>query len=332
MKAAQLKDHGSVENFQIVDIPKPTFGPDDVLIKVHFAGLRWGDIMNRYGIPVRSAKVPFIPGQEATGVVAEVGKNVTRLKVGDRVVTQPNGGAYAEYLCMPAAGVNLVPEHVPLETALVYSVNLPTAYMLVYEWAKVQEGESVLVHAAAGGVGSLVIQILKRKFKNVKTIGLGGTDEKVKAILANGSDHAINYKKNDYVTEVEKIVGAKSRTFAPLAPPAGVHVVLNGVGGKALQTDRLVIRPLGRWVLFGVTSGMEPINVYANSYDSITIMPFSILAFLSTPAMRRAQSFTSDWLKLERLIAPTIHPIEDIAKVQRAMEIGETQGKIVFSL
>src|SRR6185369_9104509 len=168
----------------------------------------------------------------AAGVVAEVGDRVTKFKPGDRVTALPFAGAYAEYLSMPAG------ERV----------------------AKVQEGESVLVHAAAGGVGMLCVQVLKRDFKNVKVIGLTSSDEKCKVVLEAGADHAINYKANDYVAEVEKIMGAKPRGFAPGAPLAGVDVVLNGVAGGTLQKDRLLIKRLGRWVLFGTPAGTEPIN------------------------------------------------------------------------
>jgi NADPH:quinone reductase len=335
MKAAQLKDHGPADNFKITEVPTPKAEAGEVLIRVHYAGLRWGDIMGRLGIPVRSAKVPFVPGQEAAGVIAEVGEGVTNFKVGDRVVALPGAGGYAEYLKLPAnARITKVPDGVPLGTALVYCVNMPTAYLITHEWAKVQDGESVLVHAAAGGVGMLLVQVLKRSFKDVKVIGLCGTDEKCKAIVeAHGADHAINYKTHDYVAEVEKIVGAKPRGFAPGAPLAGVHVVLNGVGGSTAQKDRLVIRRLGRWVLFGGSSGaQEPVLLGSHAYDSITIMPFSMIPFMGTPAYARALAFTDEWMRTQPLTAPTVHPLEDIVEIQQAMERGQTQGKIVFAV
>lgn len=332
MKAAQLLDYGTADNFRIVDIPVPTAGAGEVLIKVAYAGLRWGDIMGRRGIPVRAATPPFTPGQEAVGVVAAVGEGVETLKPGDRVVCQPPGGAYAEYVKMPARAVSVVPDNMPLESMLIYRVNMPTAYLLVCEWAKVQEGETVLVHAAAGGVGQLAVQILKRKFKDVTVIGPAGTDEKVAAVKANGADHAINYKTQDYVEEVGRIAGVKPTGFAPGAPLAGVHVSLNGVGGETLKTDRRVIRRLGRWVLYGTVAGVQPINVYENAYDSIAILPFSMIPFAGTPEMARAQAFTQEWLKTETLLSPVIKPIDEIAEVQQAMERGETIGKVVFKL
>ncbi|MGE0597949.1 MAG: zinc-binding alcohol dehydrogenase family protein [Dehalococcoidia bacterium] len=332
MKAAQLQDYGPAENFQIVDLPKPEPGPGEVRIKVEYAGLRWGDIMGRNGIPVRSKTPPFVPGQEVVGTIDALGDGVTRLERGDRVTALPQGGAYAEFVTISERAPRKLPDSVSMESALVYPVNMPTAYMLVYEWAKVQEGEIVLLHAAAGGVGSLVVQILKRKFRDVTVIGLAGSEEKVAAVKANGADHAINYKTTDYVEAVNQVAGEKPRGFNPGAPPAGVHVCLNGVGGETLRKDRRVIRKLGRWVLFGTPAGTEPINLFANSYDSITIMPFSKIPFRGTEEDRRAEEFTQEWMRNESLDVATVHPIEEIAEVQAAMERGETIGKVVFKL
>jgi len=332
MKAAQLIDYGPAENFRIVDLPAPRPGPGHVLINVKFAGLRWGDIMGRNGIPVRGATPPFVPGQEAAGIVEALGDGVTEFARGDRVYCLPMGGAYQEYLTISAKALRRVPDRVSLEQVLTYPVNLPTAYLAVYEWAKVQEGEIVLVHAAAGGVGSLAVQVLKRTFRDVTVIGLAGSDDKVARVKANGADHAINYKTTDYVEAVGAIAGVKPRGFVPGAPPSGVHVVLNGVGGDTLKTDRRVIRKLGRWVLFGGMGVAEPVNLFANSYDAITILPFSKIPFIGTEADRRAEQFTRDWMETQQLDEPTVHPLEDIAAVQAAMERGETHGKVVFRL
>jgi NADPH2:quinone reductase len=332
MKAAQLSDYGPAENFQIVDLPRPEAGPGEVLVRVEYAGLRWGDIMGRNGIPVKRRTPPFVPGQEAAGEVAAVGDGITQFKPGDRVVALPQGNAYQEFVAVREGAVRRIPEGVPTEAPLIYVVNMPTAHLAIYESAKVQEGEIVLVHAAAGGVGSLAVQILKRKFNDVTVIGLAGSDEKVELVKALGADHAINYKTTNYIEAVGEIAGVKPRGFRPDAPPAGVHVSLNGVGGPTLRTDRAVIRRFGRWVIYGSTAGMEPVNLYANSYDSITIMPFSKIPFRGTPPDQEAEAFTEEWLLTEELDSPTIHPIEDIAAVQAAMERGETAGKVLFRL
>jgi NADPH:quinone reductase-like Zn-dependent oxidoreductase len=332
MKAALLADYGSADNFSIVDVPKPGVAPGEVLVRVAYAGLRWGDIMSRNGLPARLVEPPFVPGQEVAGVVEAVGAGVEGFAEGDRVVAQPMVGGYAEYVSVPARSVGKVLDGVPLETMLVYRVNLPTAYLAVFEWAKVQDGESVVVHAAAGGVGMLAVQLLKRRLEGVTVIGIVGSDEKAELARRHGADHAINRHTHDYVAEVGEIAGVKPRGFAPWAPPAGVDVVLNGVGGPTLRTDRRIIRRLGRWVLFGTVAGVEPVNLFESSYDSITILPFSMIPFHGTAAMRRANEFVSDWLLHEELVAPSVQPIEDIADVQKAMEAGDTAGKVVFAL
>ena len=332
MKAVFLDDYGSVENFRVAEAPIPEPGAGQVLIKVEYAGLRWGDIMQRNGLPSRMRKPPYIPGQEAAGIIESVGDGVENLKPGMRVAAFPLDGAYAEYLVIDAARVSEVPEHVPLEKVLAYPVNLRTAYYLVYEWGKVQEGESVLLHGAAGGVGLLTLQILKRKFKNVNVIALAGSDEKVELCKQHGADHAINYKKENYVDAVNRIVGEKPKGLHIGPPQGGVHVCFNGVSGPTLDTDLSVIRKRGRWVIYGYAGGRNTINTEGYGYDSITIMPFSSLAWVGTPEADAANAFVRRWLATEELITPTVHKLEEMKEVQRAMEEGRTIGKIVFKV
>jgi NADPH2:quinone reductase len=332
MKAVFLDDYGSVDNFRVGDAPKPTPGNGEILIKVHYAGLRWGDIMQRNGLPSRMRAVPYVPGQEASGVIEAVGAGVTSLKPGMRVAAFPLNGAYAEYLVVAQDRVSVVPEHVPLDRVLAYPVNLRTAYFLVYVWGTVQPGESVLLHAAAGGVGLLAIQIMKRKLKNVKVIALAGSDEKIALCLANGADHAINYKKEDYVNAVDRIVGEKPKGLNIGPPVGGVHVAFNGVSGPTLATDLAVIRKRGRWVIYGYAGGRATIDTSGYGYDGITIMPFSSLAWSGTPEYEASNAFVKDWLVNEPLIAPTVHTLDEVKEVQRAMELGMTIGKVVFKV
>lgn len=345
MRAVQLTDYGSVDHFRMADLPVPTPNSGEVRVKVEFAGLRWGDIMARHGDPVRRLTPPFewVPGQEATGRIDMLGPGVEGLQIGQRVFTSTLGGAYAEYVVADAARVMPLPDHVPLDAALAYPINLRTAWFLVYPWGKVQPGETVLVHAAAGGVGRLAIQIMKRKLWNVRVIALCSSDEKAAVCREDGADHVINYKQADYVTEVEKIAGAKPRGFSPGVDGGGVDISFNGVRGRTLLTDPLVIRKRGRWILYGHSgdrqasidgkNGLrEGINTAPYAYDGITIMPFSNLAWLGQPEQASAAAFIREWLEREKLIAPTIHPLERVAEVQQLMEEGKTFGKVVFSI
>lgn len=330
MKAVFLDDYGSVDNFRMGDAPKPTPAAGEVLIKVHYAGLRWGDIMQRNGLPSRMRVPPYVPGQEAAGVIESVGDGVTKLKPRMRVAAFPLNGAYAEYLVVSQDRVSVVPEHVPLERVLAYPVNLRTAYFLVYVWGKVQPGETVLLHAAAGGVGLLALQIMKRKLEDVRVIALAGSDEKVALCLANGADHAINYKKENYVDAVNRIAGEKPKGLNIGPPVGGVHVAFNGVSGPTLATDLAVIRKRGRWVIYGYAGGRATIDTSGYGYDGITVMPFSSLAWSGTPEYEASNEFVKQWLATETLIAPTVHTLEDVKEVQRDMEQGKTIGKVVF--
>lgn len=345
MKAVQLTDYGSVDNFRIANIPDPNAGPGEVRVKVAYAGLRWGDIMGRNGDPVRRFTPPFewVPGQEVSGHVDQVGAGVTGLKVGDRVFGSPQGGAYAEYAVMPADRAQVLPDHVAFDAALAYPVNMRTAWFLVYAWGNVQPKQSVLVHSAAGGVGRLVVQIIKRKLYGVNVIALCGSDEKAELCRQDGADHVINYKATDYVEAVEKIVGPKPRGFAPGVDGGGVDLSINGVRGPTLLTDPLVIKKRGKWILFGHSGDKltsidgehghrDLINTQPYTYDGITLMPFSNMAWIGQPEQELAKLFTDEWMATQPLIKPTVYGLDDVPMAQKLMEEGKTMGKVVFKV
>lgn len=345
MKALQLNDYGKPYKLRFVDIPKPEPGPKDVLIRVVYAGLRMGDLMSLMGDPVRRFEPPFqwTPGQEASGVVERVGSAVTELKVGDRVFASTGGSAYAEWVSVPALRCQKLPDRVPLDAACAYPVNMRTAWFCVYPWGKVQEGESVLVHTAAGGVGRMIVQILKRRFNDVKVIALTGADEKMALCRQDGADHVINYKTHDYVAEVEKIVGKKPRGFSVGVDGGGVDISMNGVRGPTLKTDPLVIRKRGRWLLYGHTGdhrtainssagGREPIDTMPFTYDGITIMPFSNMAWFGQPEQEQALKFTTEWMESEPLIEPYVHDFDDAIAGIHDYDAGKTASKFVFRI
>jgi NADPH2:quinone reductase len=333
MRAVLLNDYGPVENLSPGEVDKPAAASGEVLVKVAFAGLRWGDIMQRNGLPSRARPTPFIAGQEASGVVESVGEGVTDFAVGQRVIALPMQGAFAEYVALPAERCIPLPDAAPLDRCLAYPVNMRTAHLMIYAWAKVQDGETVLLHAAAGGVGLMALQILKRRFSNVRVIGLVGRDEKAAIARAHGCDHVINYKTHDYVEEVTKITGPKATGFMTGGEQGGgVDVSFNGVSGNTLVTDPQVIRKRGRWVIYGYAGGRNIIDTSPFGYDAITIMPFSSIAWRGTPEDEAARKFTMDWLANEPLLEPTVYPLEEVAKAERAMEAGETVGKVVFKI
>lgn len=333
MKAIFLDDYGAIENLRLGDAPLPEVKPGKVRIKVEFAGLRWGDVMARNGLPSRARPTPFIGGQEATGVIEAVGEGVTGWQEGDRVMATPNGGAFAEYLSVPPQVLTRVPKNVSLAQMLAYPVNMRTAYYMIYVWAKLVEGERVLLHAAAGGVGLLALQIMKRKFSNLSVVAIASTKEKLELLEAEGADHVIDRKQQDYVEEVLKIWGPKASGFATGGQQTGgVDVAFNGVSGDTMGTDWQVIRKRGRWVIYGYSAGRGQLDTSKFGYDGITVMPFSSIAWTGTPEHKAANEFIDDWLRTEQLIEPAIYPLEDMQHVQRMFENGETSGKVVFNI
>jgi NADPH2:quinone reductase len=333
MKAVFIDDYGAVENLRYGEAEKPAPKANEVLVKIDYAGLRWGDVMARNGLPSRARPTPFIGGQEAAGVIEAVGPDVRKWKPGMRVMATPSGGAFAEYVAVHPAQLQLVPDTVPLETMLAYPVNMRTAYYCVYVWAKVREGERVLLHAAAGGVGLLILQILKRKFKNVSVVAIASTDEKLKLLKAEGADYVINRKTQNYVEEALKIWGPKASGFQTGGQLAGgVDVSFNGVSGETLSTDWQVIRKRGRWVIYGYSAGRGRLDTSQFGYDGIAVMPFSSIAWTGTPEHAAATQFTADWLQNEALIAPDVRDLKDMREVQRAFEQGGTTGKVVFKV
>lgn len=333
MRAVQIRDYGEVEVLEHVDASVPEPGPQEVRVRVEYAGLRWGDIMQRRGFPTRSRPVPFVGGQEAAGTIDLVGEEVEGLVVGQRVVALPPCGGFAEFVTLDSRRVTPLPDHVPLERSLAYPVNLRTAYLMVYVWARVQPGETVLLHAAAGGVGTMTTQILKRRLDDVTVIGLCGSREKCEIARANGLDHAIDYRERDYVEEVLELTGGpRCRPFDFETRGGGVEVVFNGVSGPTLETDHRVLRRRGRWVIYGWAGGRGVIDTSPFGYYGITIMPFSSLAWTGTQEDLESREFVGEWLATEELIAPTIYPLAEIVEAERALEQGLTTGKVVLEI
>lgn len=318
MKAVLLDDYGPADNLRVGEAPEPAAGAGEVVVRVAFAGLRWGDLMSREGRPQRFHEPPFVPGQEATGVVHAVGEGVTDFAVGDRVMALVLGGAYAELLKAPAQTLLPVPDHVGLDSMLVYGINFPTAWLACTNWGAVSAGEVVLLHAAAGGVGRLALQILTRRI-GARVIAVVGSEAKAALCRDEGAELAVNRHEDDYVAAVRAHCGQ-------------VDVALNGVAGPTLGCDHQVIRPRGTWVLYGTAAGAEALPIWDFAYSSITVKPFSILAFLGTPEQREAQNAMRRWLESEPPIEPTVRPLDEVAAAQTDMQAGRTTGKVVFAV
>ena len=243
MKAIQVSRVGGPEVLTLVDVPVPSPKPNEAVVKIHVAGVNFIDVYFREGR--YPAALPFVNGQEASGVVTDVGSDVTTVQRGDRVAYTSAVGSYAEYAAVPEQRLVKIPDELDFEQAAAAMLQGMTAHYLLYSAYKLQSGETALIHAAAGGVGLLLVQMAKKIGGRV--IATVGTHEKAQLAREAGADEIIVYTEADFETETRELTEGK-----------GVHVVYDGVGKDTFDKDLNVLRPRGYLVLFGGASGAVP--------------------------------------------------------------------------
>jgi NADPH2:quinone reductase len=242
MKAIEVTAFGGAENLAVVDREVREPGEGEVRIETRAAGINFADIMQRRGHYHGGPEPPYVPGMEVAGVVDAVGEGVGR-EVGDRVVSMSGGGGYAEHAVVDASGLFDVPEGMSFEEAAGFPVQFLTAHNCLHEWGGLEEGESVLIHAAAGGVGTAAVQLAREA--GAEVFGTASTAEKLEKAAALGCDHPINYTEEDFVE------AARAGT------DYGLDLVLDGIGGETTERSLDALREFGRMVSYGAASG-EP--------------------------------------------------------------------------
>jgi NADPH2:quinone reductase len=245
MKAIQIKEFGDPEVMQLVDLPLPEPGEGQVRIKVEAIGVNFADTAVRKG--VRPVSLPFVPGSEAAGVIDKVGPGVEDFKDGDRVAYTMQMGAYAEFAVVSPEKLIQVPEGIDLFDAAGMMSHGLTGHYLTETTYPVRAGDVVLIHAAAGGVGTMLVQMAKRRGGTV--IGTTSTPAKAEVVKGLGADHVILYTEIDFAEEVKQITADQ-----------GVHVVYDSVGKSTFEKSLTLLRQFGTMVLFGQSSGpVDPI-------------------------------------------------------------------------
>jgi NADPH2:quinone reductase len=240
MKLISIAETGGPDVMKLVDVPVPTPGAGQALVKVAASGVNFIDVYFRIGL--YKAELPFTPGNEASGTVEAVGEGVTELKPGDRVAYAMHRGSYAEYTVVPAAQLVKLPDAVDFNTAAAAMLQGMTAHYLTHSSYPLKPGDKCLIHAAAGGAGRLAVQMAKMLGATV--YGTAGTDAKAEIARSAGADEVIVYTRQDFVAEVKKLTGGK-----------GVDAVYDSVGQSTFLKGLDLIRPRGMMVLFGQSSG-----------------------------------------------------------------------------
>ena len=317
MKAVVVTKTGGPEVLEYKDVPKPELKPNQALVEIKAAGLNFIDVYfreGRYPTPL-----PFVVGQEAAGVVSEIGAEVTDVKVGDRVAYSGLQGSYAEFAAVNADRLVNIPDGVSFEQAAALMLQGMTAHYLVKSTYPLKAGETLLVHAAAGGVGQLLVQMAK--MIGAEVIATAGTEEKIQIAKQAGADHVILYTKEDFEAETKRITGGK-----------GVHVVYDGVGKSTFDAGLRCLRPRGYMVLFGGASGAVP------PFDLIKLSQMGSL-FITRPtlghyiATRKELEWRANdvlgWVasgKLKVSIGQT-YKFSDATQAHRNLEARKTTGK-----
>ncbi|MDM5188404.1 quinone oxidoreductase [Bacillus sp. DX4.1] len=242
MKAIVVTAFGGPEMMKYTEVDMPTINAKQVLIRVIATSVNFADIKSRYG-KKGNGKLPFIPGIDAAGIVEQVGSEVKNIRVGQRVIAFPLNGSYAEYVVANENLTFVLPDEVDFTTAAACPIVSFTSYNLLANVARLQQGETILIHAAAGGIGTTAIQLAKTLGAG-KTIGTVGNEAKKKIALEAGADHVICYQDADFVEKVNELTNGE-----------GADVILDSISGTVSEKSLKCLAYYGRLVHFGNASG-----------------------------------------------------------------------------
>jgi NADPH:quinone reductase len=318
MKAVRMHEFGGADVLRFEDIENPVQQPDEVLIRVRVAGLNYSDISRRRG-SYRPANMsfPYIPGLEAAGTVDVVGSGVTQFKTGNRVLAIIDGGGYAEFVTAKESQLFLIPDELDFAESTALLVQGMTAVGLLRE---AKAGQSILVHAAAGGVGSILVQLAKSK--GLTVIGTASNSEKLQKIAAHGGDVAINYTEPDWPQQVLQAVGER-----------GVDIIIEMVGGEIVGKNLELLAVNGTMWVYGSASGEDYTLSVLDLLDKNLIVRGYWLTL--EPPSRKAEFAAElvEQIKKERLqISVTEYPLEKVSEAHRAIEGRKTTGKVVLTI
>jgi NADPH:quinone reductase len=319
MKAIQIAQFGGPEVLKIKDVNIGKPQKDQVLVDVKVAGVNFIDIYQRRGTyPV---PLPYIPGMEGSGVVEAVGEEVKNVKPGDRVSYLHEPGSYAEQTLVKAKDLILLPKELSFEQGAAFPLQGMTAHYLLHEFRKVKPGDVILIHAAAGGMGLLLVQWAKHL--GARVIGTVSTEEKAHIAKQAGADEIILYTKQDFVSEVHR-----------LTDKHGADLIIDGVAQTTFKGNLEAAALRGNIVVFGAASGpADPVSPNYLMKRSLTISGGSLFNYILTPEelMMRAKAvlegIQKGWLKLT---IGDVLPLEKASEAHQKLEGRNSVGKILL--
>lgn len=315
MKAMVIESFGDVEKLHLDQVPTPQPADHEVQIQILYTGVNPVDWKIREGYLKNRLphEFPIILGWDAAGIVTAVGKNVKKFKKGDEVFAycrKPTvkWGTYAEYTCFDADNVSLKPKNISFAQAAALPLAGLTAWQALFDFAKLKKGETILIHAGAGGVGGLAIQFAKNAGAHVITTASTANHDYVKKL---GADHAIDYRKTDFGKELKKIA------------PQGVDVVFDTIGGDTLRQSTDLLKPQGRLV-----SIIEQLDPKVAQEKNIRFG----YVFVSPNGQQLNQ--IGELIEQSKVVPPNIQelPLAEARKAQELSQKGHTKGKLVLKV
>ena len=320
MKAIRVESFGGPEALRLAELPEPVAGPGQLCVRVEAAGVNFIDVYHRTGLYPNP--LPLVPGQEGAGTVERVGPGVEGFRAGDRVGWASVMGGYAERALVPAASAVRLPERVDARAAAAVLLQGMTAHYLCTSTYPLKPGDTCLVHAAAGGVGLLLVQMAKKR--GARVIGTVGSEDKALLARDAGADEVVLYDQEDFVAAARRLTGGR-----------GVQVVYDGVGKATVARGLDALAPLGMMVSFGNASGpVDPIDPLALSRKGSL--------FLTRPTLGH---YVAERAILERRAGDVLgavadgslrvridrtYPLAEAREAHRALQARQTTGKLLL--
>ena len=324
MKAVQVSAFGEPDVLELTEVEKPSPGEGEVLIEVKAVGVNYADTMRRRNEYVEETPLPFVPGSEVSGVVTEVAASAEDVSEGDRVITLLGTGGYAEYVTAPASNLILIPDSMDFEEASAIPLQGLTAYHVLKTSGMLEEGESVLVHAAAGGVGTYAVQMAKLMGASL-VIATASTQEKLDHAKSLGAEVLINYTEEDWPDQVRDATGGK-----------GADVILEMVGGDFIQKNLECLAAFGRMIVYGKASGergtLAPVDLmlYNQVIAGFYLPRLMMRPELIGPSLEEVLGWVASG-DLELTIGAR-YSLDRAPEAHEALEGRQTTGKIVLNL
>ena len=319
MKAIQIRELNDDADLLLAEVAEPRPKDDEVLVEVKAVGVNYVDLLMRRGRYGGRRPLPYVPGFEAAGVVLQPGRGVTEWLPGRRVmgtVLRETCGCYAEKAVLPAWLLLPMPEHFSFEEGAAFPEVFITAYLALQVFGRVTKGENVLIHAAAGGVGTAAVQVAKAA--GAQVFATASSDEKLRRVKELGADVLINYATQDFVEEIKKKTEGR-----------GVDLVLESVGGEVFEKSLKCLHPTGRLVVYGTSGGQEPSPIQALDLrqQSISVGGFSFgsLSVVRPDVVRQAMQGVTELLR-QKKIRPVVGHTFPLAEARAAHNLLGSRG------